>query len=391
MTFTINPLGLVTKVVMEDEKIPTIHTLAQVNDEKVIEAVGTLTLTDKVFYKDLIVGKEYEAKLVWMDKLTGKPFLVDGQPLTVTKLFTPTETSGEVVLSVEVEAKYFEQTVTLVAFEEVFRTSDNVLVATHADINDVGQTIKILKPTIQSKAMVLPFDPTNLKLVTVKETVNFGELRAGLTYTNKAYVFDKATGKALLNDEGKPIVVITDFVPKTDTHEIEVLFELPIELLKKGNLVVVDDLYLNDLLVATHHDLENKDQTVSFVEVKIRKVDSQDKTKVLKEAEFTVYQNGVAVKTVQTDENGLAVFVLPEGAYILKETKAPRNYQLYNIDKELNLTHFDESFSYEINFPNEPTSLVEFPKLGILQNISWVLIGSFFVVSAIILLKKEKK
>lgn len=133
-----------TKTVMvANEKKPRIETKADANGVKEAEAVGTITLTDTVTYLDLIPGKEYEAVLVWMDKSTGKPFMVDGKELTVSKKFTPEQSNGEVSLSVEVDARHFTQTTDLVAFEDLLK--EGISVAAHKDLKDEGQTIKIKK------------------------------------------------------------------------------------------------------------------------------------------------------------------------------------------------------------------------------------------------------
>ncbi|MDO5100301.1 MAG: SpaA isopeptide-forming pilin-related protein, partial [Eubacteriales bacterium] len=128
-------------ITVENEKKPQIKTTAMVNGAKEVEAAGTVTLTDTVTYTDLIPGKEYEAVLVWMDKSTGKPFMVDGKELTVSKKFTPEQSNGEISLSIEVDAKHFIKTVDLVAFEDLLK--EGIEVAAHKDLNDQGQTVKI--------------------------------------------------------------------------------------------------------------------------------------------------------------------------------------------------------------------------------------------------------
>jgi len=81
--------------------------------------------------------------------------------------------------------------------------------------------------------------------------------------------------------------------------------------------------------------------------ISILKVDKNDQTKVLKNAEFTLYdKNKQALQTVHTNENGIAQFYnIKDGTYYLKETKAPKGYQLSKdeieviIDEEYNSGH----------------------------------------------------
>ncbi len=82
-------------------------TEAKVNGEKEVKAKDQLTLTDTVKYKKLVIGKTYTAKLVWMDKETGNPFLVDGNPVTAEKEFVAESSEGEITLSTTVDSKWF--------------------------------------------------------------------------------------------------------------------------------------------------------------------------------------------------------------------------------------------------------------------------------------------
>ncbi len=78
--------------------------------------------------------------------------------------------------------------------------------------------------------------------------------------------------------------------------------------------------------------------------IRIRKVDSIDKTKVLKQAEFTLYDEAMTeLKVASTNENGIAEFYnVKNGTYWIKETKAPKGYKLAKdpikvvIDEEYN-------------------------------------------------------
>ncbi|HFK1710663.1 TPA: collagen binding domain-containing protein, partial [Bacillus mycoides] len=63
----------------------------------------------------------------------------------------------------------------------------------------------------------------------------------------------------------------------------------------------------------------------------IVKVDANDKTKLLSDAEFTVYKDGKKVAELKTDESGKAMLPkLPLGEYTVKETKAPAGYKISN-------------------------------------------------------------
>ncbi|PFB69280.1 MSCRAMM family protein [Bacillus cereus] len=68
----------------------------------------------------------------------------------------------------------------------------------------------------------------------------------------------------------------------------------------------------------------------------IVKVDAQDKTKVLSDAEFEVYKDGKKVETLRTDKTGKVISQkLEPGTYTLKETKAPQGYKLLKEEIEV--------------------------------------------------------
>ncbi|WP_443756668.1 MSCRAMM family protein [Bacillus paranthracis] len=68
----------------------------------------------------------------------------------------------------------------------------------------------------------------------------------------------------------------------------------------------------------------------------IVKVDAQDKTKVLSDAEFEVYKDGKKVETLRTDKTGKVISQkLEPGKYTLKETKAPQGYKLLKEEIEV--------------------------------------------------------
>ncbi len=90
----------------------------------------------------------------------------------------------------------------------------------------------------------------------------------------------------------------------------------------------------------------NKIVTVDVVNKKISekvtgqfeivKVDAEDKTKVLSDAEFEVYKDGKKVDTLRTDKTGKVVSQkLEPGKYTLKETKAPQGYKLLKEEIEV--------------------------------------------------------
>ena len=127
-----------------NDRIPELKTTATIDGEKEVCATEIFTLVDTVEYKHLVPGKEYTIKGILMDKSTNEPFKVDGKEITSEVTFTPEEPNGEITVSFTFDASGITQATELVVFETLYR--DGIEIATHADIEDEGQTVTITVP-----------------------------------------------------------------------------------------------------------------------------------------------------------------------------------------------------------------------------------------------------
>ena len=119
---------------------PEIHTTAAgENGEKVIEAKGRVNIIDIVEYQNLIAGKTYTMKGYLVDKKTGKAIYENGEKVTSEVTFIAEDTSGTVEMVFTVNAKALSGK-SVVVFEDCY--FEDIKVGTHADINDIGQTVK---------------------------------------------------------------------------------------------------------------------------------------------------------------------------------------------------------------------------------------------------------
>ena len=112
------------------------------DNDKVMAPLEKVTLVDKVEYRNLDITKEYELVGTVYDKSTGLPLVINGVVVTKTKKFTPTTPNGTEVIEFEFDARSLDGKV-LVVFEKLFLNS--VEIASHEDINDLGQSISIRK------------------------------------------------------------------------------------------------------------------------------------------------------------------------------------------------------------------------------------------------------
>ena len=118
---------------------PDIHTKADVKQIGKLKD-GNITIVDKVFYKNLTIGKVYTVKGKLMDKATGQPLLVNGKEVTAEKTFTATRNTGSIDMEFTLPAKALQGKTTVV-YEDMY--NDGIKIATHSDITDSNQTVSI--------------------------------------------------------------------------------------------------------------------------------------------------------------------------------------------------------------------------------------------------------
>ena len=106
-----------------------------------VTAKSEVTVVDTVSYEGLIPGQEYTLKGILMDKETEKPLLVKDEEITSEVKFTPEKSSGTVDVEFTFNASTVANNTDVVVFERLYVMG--IEVATHTDINDKGQTVKI--------------------------------------------------------------------------------------------------------------------------------------------------------------------------------------------------------------------------------------------------------
>ncbi|MEB9990718.1 VaFE repeat-containing surface-anchored protein, partial [Bacillus cereus] len=268
-SFEIKENGQIIKHIVKDEKIPSIETKAtdKTDGTKEMHTSKSVTIQDKVEYKDLQVGKEYTLKGKLMNKETNKPLVVNGKEVTAETKFTPKEANGSITLDFTFDATGLEEK-EVVVFEELLK--DGKVVTTHADINDKGQTVKFVKPSVKTTATNKADGSKELdasKSVTIQDKVEYKDLIVGKEYVVKGKLVDKATNKPLLVD-GKEVTVESKFTAKEKNGSITLDFTFNASALQGKEVVVFEELYQDNILVAIHAEIEDKGQTVKFKEGK---------------------------------------------------------------------------------------------------------------------------
>ena len=93
------------------------------------------------------------------------------------------------------------------------------------------------------------------------DTVSYSNLVPGKEYVVKGILMDKATGKALLVN-GKEVTAEKKFTAKTADGTVEMTFTFASSALGGKTVVVFEDLYEGDVKVASHSDINDKEQSI---------------------------------------------------------------------------------------------------------------------------------
>ena len=233
------------------EGIPEIGTTATVDGEHTAEPAGEVTLIDTISYKNLKVGETYKISGVLMDKETGEPLLVGEQQVTAELEFTPTNSEGTVELTYTFDGSAL---------------AGKSVVASHADINDEGQTVTFGQPEIRTTATIDGEKTAQpAEQITITDTVEYSGLTVGQEYTLKGVLMDKSTGEPLqVNDQ--QVTSEATFIPAESNGTVDVLFTFDATGLERKSLVVFETLFQGETEIAGHEDIEDEGQTVNFVE-----------------------------------------------------------------------------------------------------------------------------
>lgn len=353
-----------------------IGTKATVEGEKEVDPLDKVTLTDTVSYTGLVPGKEYRATGVLMDKETGEKLLVDGKEITAETVFVPEAKNGSVDVTFIFDATGLHGK-EIVVFEDLYR--ENVLLATHADINDEGQMVKIKNPEIGTKATADGKKEITADKITITDVVSYKDLTPGKEYKLTGVLMNKATNDKLLID-GKEITAEATFTPKATTGEVEMTFTFDArELTAETEVVVFETLYRDGIEIAVHADIEDEGQTVKILplhgSISTIKVDAGDSQHRLSGAVFGIYRdvNGDGRYTEGIDtfvgnmrEKETGVYELDGllyGKFLIHEKQAPSGFSQDKNYYSFEITRDGEKVQFEVkpgmNFPNSA-----FPKTG---------------------------
>lgn len=258
----------------------TIDTVAKgVDGSKTIPLATNSTIKDTVTYTGLTAGKTYTLSADVYDTSTGKR--AAGYTKEQSMDFTAGDNGkGEIVMTIDLNTMELSGH-KLVVYETLFLNDKTV--ASHRDLTDADQTVTV-NDTFQASIDTVATDKaTGGKTLmassdaVILDKVSYDGLDTNMSYKLTTTVYDKATGAKC----DSIAAVTTEFKPSDSKGTVEV--SIPVDGTKftaGQSLVVYEELTTTSkttgtdgkdvtktVTVATHKDISDVDQTVTFVKM----------------------------------------------------------------------------------------------------------------------------
>ena len=315
--------------------VPAIATeaLDEVTGIHLSNAGDDVKVKDTVTYKNLIPGLTYRVAGTVMDKDTKKPLQNGGKDITAEAVFTPETADGTVDVEFTFSAKEFAGK-TMVLFEKLYlvKNADNadanpddtsskdktpddtqkasesentqnktdntsnkvevdnennnpadnsevkeVLIAVHEDYSDENQTICV--PQIKTTAKDAKSGTSMFyaeKSAKIVDTVSYRNLVPGKKYKVVGTAVDKSNGAPVIAN-GNNVTAEAEFVAKEATGKVDVVFTFDASLLAGRTIVMFEDVYYENNLIATHADITDEAQTLYVPKIGITAIDGERK------------------------------------------------------------------------------------------------------------------
>ena len=315
--------------------VPAIATeaLDEVTGIHLSNAGDDVKVKDTVTYKNLIPGLTYRVAGTVMDKNSKKPLQNDGRDITAEAVFTPETADGTVDVEFTFSAKEFAGK-TMVLFEKLYlvKNADNsdanpddtsskdktpddtqkasesentqnktdntsnkvevdnennnpadnsevkeVLIAVHEDYSDENQTISV--PQIKTTAKDAKSGTSMFyaeKSAKIVDTVSYRNLVPGKKYKVVGTAVDKSNGAPVIAN-GNNVTAEAEFVAKEATGKVDVVFTFDASLLAGRTIVMFEDVYYENNLIATHADITDEAQTLYVPKIGTTAIDGERK------------------------------------------------------------------------------------------------------------------
>ena len=256
---------------------PSIKTQASADDTKsnVGTAGTTEAIIDKISYRDLEPG-EYTLKTSLVNAASGAILTdAEGNDLVKEETVSVAKTNGSLSVTFDADTSKFGG-LDVVVFEELYRTDDSgelVRIAGHMDRLDSKQTVAFPGVHTTLANTTKKQDKPVSGMMYLTDTVKYNGLEVGKNYTVTGTLHlknaDGTDAGELKDADGNVFTASADFKTKSDSGSVNVVFEIPRELLAGETVVAFETLTQGAKTIAVHADINDHDQTVTTSEAPV--------------------------------------------------------------------------------------------------------------------------
>ena len=259
-------------------RFPSVRTTAtsDATGDHELPAASDQKVTDTVHVENLMAGNEYTLTgtlhLVNADGTDGGVLKdADGNDVTTTTTFAAEAATQDVAVTFDVDASGLAGS-KVVAFEEL--SASGTTLATHADINDGGQTLRVpaVRTTATDAAGAHEHQLTDADTqMAITDTVAYEGLTPGTEYVATGTLHlvnaDGTDGGILKDADGNDVTATTTFTPEAADGTADVQFTFDASQLSGRTVVAFEEVSRSGVTVATHADVTDEGQSVHFVDI----------------------------------------------------------------------------------------------------------------------------
>lgn len=268
-------------------RFPSVHTTATADatGDHELPAASGQKVTDTVHVENLTAGHEYVVTgtlhLVNPDGTDGGALKdADGDDVTATTTFTAEAATQDVEVPFDVDASGLAGR-SVVAFEDL--STGRVTIATHADIADQGQTLRVpaIHTTATDQAGMHEHQLAGADTqMTLTDAVAYEGLTPGTEYVASGTLHlvnaDGTDGGTLKDSDGNDVTASASFTPETADGTVDVQFTFDASQLAGKTVVAFEDVSRGGVSVATHADIADEGQSIHFVDIHTTATDKAD-------------------------------------------------------------------------------------------------------------------
>ena len=262
---------------IDDNPGPQIGTsLADGNGAKLVAASGKATLVDTVNYANVRQGQTY--KLVGALHAVGEGGEDEGVIAEASCDFEPSAAAGSAEVLFTFDAGEVSQR-KLVATEKLLDADGNEL-CSHEDLEDAAQSVYVPAIATHLRFGSEEGQPvSSVGAIELTDVVSYTGLTPGRTYTMDAALHvradDGSDAGETKDSDGKPIVARQSFTPASSEGEVEVTFLFEAPAIAGKTVVAFEQLEFRDAVYATHADISDDAQSITFPAIATTLADSK--------------------------------------------------------------------------------------------------------------------